>query len=110
MKVCLNLLFCYLDDYCSIFVCCTWHRVVGLLQIMISVNVTEISLGFVICVLCIDSIVNFLVVPADNTGTVENQVSDEPQASRFTWMIENFSRLNTKKLYSDVFIVGGYKW
>ncbi|CAA3015815.1 ubiquitin carboxyl-terminal hydrolase 12-like isoform X2 [Olea europaea subsp. europaea] len=50
------------------------------------------------------------VGPADNPGTVENQASDEPQASRFTWMIENFSRLNAKKLYSEVFIVGGYKW
>ncbi|KAL0337100.1 UNVERIFIED_CONTAM: Ubiquitin carboxyl-terminal hydrolase 12 [Sesamum calycinum] len=47
---------------------------------------------------------------ADNAGTVENQASDEPQASRFTWTIENFSRLNMKKLYSDVFVVGGYKW
>ncbi|KAK6131638.1 hypothetical protein DH2020_034652 [Rehmannia glutinosa] len=50
------------------------------------------------------------VVPAENAGTVENQASDEPQASRFTWTIENFSRLNMKKLYSDVFTVGGYKW
>ncbi|KAK6147384.1 hypothetical protein DH2020_018296 [Rehmannia glutinosa] len=47
---------------------------------------------------------------AENAGTVENQASDEPQASRFTWTIENFSRLNVKKLYSDVFTVGGYKW
>ncbi|KAL0426633.1 UNVERIFIED_CONTAM: Ubiquitin carboxyl-terminal hydrolase 12 [Sesamum latifolium] len=50
------------------------------------------------------------VAQADNAGTVENQASDEPQASRFTWTIENFSRLNMKKLYSDVFVVGGYKW
>ncbi|KAL0338747.1 UNVERIFIED_CONTAM: Ubiquitin carboxyl-terminal hydrolase 12 [Sesamum angustifolium] len=50
------------------------------------------------------------VASADNAGTVENQASDEPQASRFTWTIENFSRLNMKKLYSDVFVVGGYKW
>ncbi|XP_051150225.1 ubiquitin C-terminal hydrolase 12 isoform X2 [Andrographis paniculata] len=47
---------------------------------------------------------------ADNPGTVENQANDEPQASRFTWTIPSFSRLNTKKLYSDVFLVGGYKW
>ncbi|KAK3017522.1 hypothetical protein RJ639_007459 [Escallonia herrerae] len=46
----------------------------------------------------------------DNDSTVENQATDEPQASRFTWMIENFTRLNLKKLYSDVFTVGGYKW
>lgn len=47
---------------------------------------------------------------AENTSTAENQTVDEPQASRFTWKIENFTRLNTKKLYSDVFVVGGYKW
>ncbi|KAK4382144.1 Ubiquitin carboxyl-terminal hydrolase 12, partial [Sesamum angolense] len=46
------------------------------------------------------------VASVDNAGTVENQASDEPQASRFTWTIENFSRLNMKKLYSDVFVVG----
>ncbi|XP_073269254.1 ubiquitin C-terminal hydrolase 12-like isoform X1 [Primulina huaijiensis] len=50
------------------------------------------------------------VAPADNTETVENQANDEPLASRFTWTIENFSRVNVKKLYSDVFVVGGYKW
>nr|XP_043609008.1 ubiquitin C-terminal hydrolase 12-like isoform X2 [Erigeron canadensis] len=43
-------------------------------------------------------------------STAENQVADEPQASRFTWKIENFSRQNSKKLYSDVFVVGGYNW
>ncbi|KAG6401642.1 hypothetical protein SASPL_138506 [Salvia splendens] len=46
----------------------------------------------------------------DNAGSVENQANEEPQASRYTWTIENFSRLNMKKLYSDVFTVGGYKW
>ncbi|KAH6807531.1 ubiquitin-specific protease 12 [Perilla frutescens var. frutescens] len=52
------------------------------------------------------------VAPADNdnAGSVENQATDEPQASRFTWTIENFSRVNMKKMYSDVFVVGGYKW
>ncbi|CAI9765932.1 unnamed protein product [Fraxinus pennsylvanica] len=50
------------------------------------------------------------VAPADSAGTVDNQASEEPQASRFTWAIERFSRLNVKKLYSDVFTVGGYKW
>lgn len=56
------------------------------------------------------AIFNFLVAPADNAANVETQASDEPQASRFTWTIENFSRMNTKKLYSDVFVVGSYKW
>lgn len=52
----------------------------------------------------------FPVATADNAETVENQANDEPQASRFTWTIENFSRVNVKKLYSDIFVVGGYKW
>ncbi|XP_059665799.1 MATH domain and coiled-coil domain-containing protein At3g58370-like [Cornus florida] len=30
--------------------------------------------------------------------------------SRFTWKIENFSKLNTEKLYSVNFSVGGHKW
>ena len=47
---------------------------------------------------------------AEPASTVENQPVDEPQTSRFTWTIENFSRLNTKKHYSEVFLVGGFKW
>ncbi|KAG9140850.1 hypothetical protein Leryth_010382 [Lithospermum erythrorhizon] len=46
----------------------------------------------------------------NNSSTVENQAVDEPQASRFTWTIENFSLVSQKKLYSDAFVVGGYKW
>ncbi|KAK9019655.1 hypothetical protein V6N11_054168 [Hibiscus sabdariffa] len=34
----------------------------------------------------------------------------QPLEGRFTWTVENFSRLNTKKLYSEIFFVGGYKW
>ncbi|KAL6952176.1 ubiquitinyl hydrolase 1 [Sarracenia purpurea var. burkii] len=37
------------------------------------------------------------------------QTGDRP-SGRFTWKIENFSKLKTKKLYSDVFRVGEYKW
>lgn len=70
----------------------------------------EVSQRFFLCVLCIDSVVNLLVAAAENAGTAESQATEEPQASRFTWTIENFSRLNIKKLYSDVFVVGGYKW
>ncbi|KAK6944170.1 MATH/TRAF domain [Dillenia turbinata] len=40
----------------------------------------------------------------------DNLPVDDPPTSRFTWTIENFSRLNIKKLYSEVFVVGGYKW
>ncbi|GKC14166.1 ubiquitin carboxyl-terminal hydrolase 12-like protein isoform X2, partial [Tanacetum coccineum] len=48
--------------------------------------------------------------PIEVTSTGENQAVEEPQTSRFTWTIENFSRQANKKLYSDVFVVGGYKW
>ena len=51
-----------------------------------------------------------LVAEAETTSTVEAQAVDDPPSARFTWTIDNFSRLNTKKLYSDVFFVGGYKW
>lgn len=50
------------------------------------------------------------VAQADTASTVETQAVDDPPSGRFTWTIENFSRLNTKKLYSDIFYVGGYKW
>nr|XP_016444216.1 PREDICTED: ubiquitin carboxyl-terminal hydrolase 12-like [Nicotiana tabacum] len=50
------------------------------------------------------------VTPTENASAVENQAVDEPQASRFTWTIDNFSRLSVKKLYSEVFSVGSYKW
>ncbi|KAF9592304.1 hypothetical protein IFM89_013530 [Coptis chinensis] len=44
-------------------------------------------------------------------STVENnQPIEDPPSSRFTWTIENFNRINTKKHYSDVFVVGGFKW
>lgn len=50
------------------------------------------------------------MTPTENASAVENQAVDEPQASRFTWTIDNFSRLSVKKLYSEVFSVGSYKW
>lgn len=51
------------------------------------------------------------VVPAAETAAVvENQPAEDPAVSRFTWRIENFSKLNIRKLYSEVFLVGGYKW
>ncbi|KAL2322216.1 hypothetical protein Fmac_026595 [Flemingia macrophylla] len=43
-------------------------------------------------------------------NTVDSQPVEDPPSSRFTWRIDNFSRLNTKKLYSEIFVVGGYKW
>ncbi|KAF4369042.1 hypothetical protein F8388_013371 [Cannabis sativa] len=40
--------------------------------------------------------------------TVENQPVEDPPSIKFTWTIENFTRLNVKKHYSDVFVVGDY--
>ncbi|KAI3706065.1 hypothetical protein L1987_76318 [Smallanthus sonchifolius] len=50
------------------------------------------------------------VAPAEAVNAVDAPVVDDPPSARFTWTIENFSRLTGKKLYSDVFVVGGYKW
>lgn len=52
----------------------------------------------------------FLVAPAEAASAVDAQSVDDPPSARFTWTIDNFSRINTKKLYSDTFNVGGYKW
>ncbi|KAJ7974826.1 Ubiquitin carboxyl-terminal hydrolase 12 [Quillaja saponaria] len=46
---------------------------------------------------------------AENMNKTDAPSVDDPPSGRFTWTIENFSRL-TKKLYSEVFYVGGYKW
>ncbi|WZZ22977.1 hypothetical protein YC2023_124364 [Brassica napus] len=44
-------------------------------------------------------------------STVENQQpAEDPPTLKFTWTVPNFSRQNTRKHYSDVFVVGGYKW
>ncbi|CAK9152990.1 unnamed protein product [Ilex paraguariensis] len=51
-----------------------------------------------------------VVAQGETANAVENHAVDEPQESRFPWTIENFSRMNVKKLYSDSFTVGGYKW
>ncbi|XP_077226132.1 ubiquitin C-terminal hydrolase 12-like isoform X3 [Tasmannia lanceolata] len=51
-----------------------------------------------------------VVTQTEAVSTVENQPVEDPPSSRFTWTIDNFSRLNTKKHYSDIFVVGGYKW
>ncbi|KAL6527892.1 CSN-associated deubiquitinating enzyme Ubp12 [Orobanche minor] len=40
----------------------------------------------------------------------ENQPSEGHRTTKFSWTIENFSRLSTKKLYSEVFDLGEYKW
>ncbi|KAL5545633.1 hypothetical protein UlMin_005320 [Ulmus minor] len=48
--------------------------------------------------------------PVEPASTVENQQVEDPPTMKFNWTIENFTRLNTKKHYSEVFVVGGYKW
>lgn len=57
--------------------------------------------------ICIDLIV---VAQAEPASTVENQQVEDPPSMKFTWTIDNFTRLNTKKHYSEVFVVGSYKW
>ncbi|XP_019245568.1 PREDICTED: ubiquitin carboxyl-terminal hydrolase 13-like isoform X1 [Nicotiana attenuata] len=50
------------------------------------------------------------VAPAGTASMVDVQAVDDLEAVRFTWTINNFSRLMVKELYSEVFNVGGYKW
>ncbi|KAK4581874.1 hypothetical protein RGQ29_025152 [Quercus rubra] len=51
-----------------------------------------------------------VVAQAEPASTVENQQVEDPPSMKFTWTIDNFTRLNTKKHYSEVFVVGSYKW
>ncbi|XP_068340698.1 ubiquitin C-terminal hydrolase 12-like isoform X1 [Pyrus communis] len=50
------------------------------------------------------------VAQVEPACTVDSQPVEDPPVMKFTWTIENFTRLNTKKHYSDMFVVGGYKW
>ncbi|CAL9053063.1 unnamed protein product [Musa banksii] len=47
------------------------------------------------------------VTQTETATTSENQQVEDPPPFKFRWTIENFSRLNIKKLYSDIFYVGG---
>ncbi|XP_031385521.1 ubiquitin carboxyl-terminal hydrolase 13-like isoform X2 [Punica granatum] len=51
-----------------------------------------------------------VAAPAEAASTADNQVTEDPQPSRFTWRIGNFSRINSKRIYSEPFVVGGYRW
>ncbi|KAI5393496.1 ubiquitin carboxyl-terminal hydrolase 13 [Lathyrus oleraceus] len=51
-----------------------------------------------------------LVAQPETANAVESQPVVDPPQTRFTWRIDNFTRLNTKKLYLEVFVVGTYKW
>ncbi|KAK7391559.1 hypothetical protein VNO78_19975 [Psophocarpus tetragonolobus] len=46
---------------------------------------------------------------AENLSSLNAPTMDDLPSGRFTWAIENFSRL-AKKVYSEDFYVGGYKW
>ncbi|KAL9242538.1 hypothetical protein vseg_016528 [Gypsophila vaccaria] len=50
------------------------------------------------------------VAQANANNGAEPQAVEEPSTSKFTWTIENFTRINLKKHYSEAFAVGGYKW
>ncbi|XP_009379676.1 ubiquitin C-terminal hydrolase 12-like isoform X1 [Pyrus x bretschneideri] len=50
------------------------------------------------------------VAQVEPACTVDCQPVKDPPVMRITWTIENFTWLNTKKHYSDMFVVGGYKW
>ncbi|KAM1049169.1 hypothetical protein ACFX13_028916 [Malus domestica] len=38
------------------------------------------------------------------------KAGEEIVSETFTWLIENFSKLQTGKHYSDVFTIAGFKW
>ncbi|KAL0390709.1 UNVERIFIED_CONTAM: Ubiquitin carboxyl-terminal hydrolase 12 [Sesamum calycinum] len=48
--------------------------------------------------------------PEATGNTAGSQPEEDPQTAKFTWRVENFSRLNVKKLYSGVYELGDYKW
>lgn len=53
----------------------------------------------------------FVVAQAESAATtVENPPPEDPPTLKFTWTVPCFTRLSTRKHYSDVFVVGGYKW
>lgn len=52
----------------------------------------------------------FAVAQPEAAAAVENPPVEEPPSVKFTWLIPGFTRLNTRKHYSDVFVAGGYKW
>ncbi|CAM6033345.1 unnamed protein product [Sphagnum compactum] len=52
-----------------------------------------------------------VVGQGEGVPTVENQpVTEDPLTGKFSWTIEGFSKVNTRKHYSEIFSVGGFKW
>ncbi|KAK7256510.1 hypothetical protein RIF29_29961 [Crotalaria pallida] len=41
---------------------------------------------------------------------MENQKTREEVFEKFTWTVKNFSKLNTNRLYSENFFIGGHPW
>lgn len=50
-----------------------------------------------------------VIAQPETTNLFGAPIVDESPSGRFTWTIRNFSR-STKKLYSEDFYVGGYRW
>ncbi|KAL9319024.1 hypothetical protein ACSQ67_015541 [Phaseolus vulgaris] len=46
---------------------------------------------------------------AESTSTVAAPTMDDTPSAKFTWTIDNFSEL-PKRVFSDVFCVGGFNW
>lgn len=40
---------------------------------------------------------------------MENQPVDD-HIGKFTWSVSNFTKISLRKHYSEMFVVGGYKW
>ncbi|XP_058743179.1 ubiquitin C-terminal hydrolase 13-like isoform X6 [Vicia villosa] len=46
----------------------------------------------------------------NNHEPMDVEPAEDPTPTRYEWKIDNFSRMNTKKLYSDIFVAGSFKW
>lgn len=73
-------------------------------DLMVLMFARVLSFFFLVC--------GFLVVaqPEAAATTVENPPAEEIPTLKFTWSTQGFTRLNVRKLYSDIFVVGDYKW
>ncbi|KAF9601175.1 hypothetical protein IFM89_017123, partial [Coptis chinensis] len=50
------------------------------------------------------------VQAATTASTVVIRHTIDLPLSRFTWIVRNFSQLNNRKYYSNIFLAGGFKW
>ncbi|GAU28117.1 hypothetical protein TSUD_295540 [Trifolium subterraneum] len=51
-----------------------------------------------------------LVFGSREFGETEQEKSSVEKLEKFTWKVENFSRLKTDEVYSEPFVIGGYPW